>query len=53
MGFAPADNPTVAIAVMVEGVPEESNLGGGADAAPIAARVLKAYFDKMAPELRP
>jgi len=35
VGFAPADEPTVAIAVLVE------NGGGGGRAAPIASRVLK------------
>lgn len=49
MGFAPADDPKLAIAVMIEGVPAESSLGGGADAAPIAAQVFRTYFEKMSP----
>jgi cell division protein FtsI/penicillin-binding protein 2 len=36
VGFAPADNPKVAIAVLVE-----NGGGGGSAAAPIASRVLK------------
>jgi peptidoglycan glycosyltransferase len=40
IGFAPADAPTVAIAVLVE-----EGGGGGARAAPLAGRMLRAYFD--------
>lgn len=36
IGFAPAQNPRVAVAVMVEGVPDSTEYGGGATAAPIA-----------------
>lgn len=39
IAFAPADNPTIALAVVVESSDE-----GGRVAAPIAQRVLKAYF---------
>jgi penicillin-binding protein 2 len=40
VGFAPADRPTVAVAVMVEGVPEEeTSYAGGSTAAPIARQV--------------
>ena len=49
MGFAPADDPKIAIAVAIEGVPEESSIGGGADAAPVAAEVFRTYFSKMGP----
>lgn len=49
MGFAPADAPTIAIAVLLEGDPEERNQGGGADAAPIAASVFRAYIEKQQP----
>jgi|TARA_B110000037_G_scaffold222271_2_gene296432 penicillin-binding protein 2 len=49
MGFAPADDPKIAIAIAIEGIPGESSLGGGADAAPIAAQVFRAYFEKMSP----
>jgi penicillin-binding protein 2 len=39
IGYAPAENPEVAIAVIVE-----NNGGGGSTAAPIARKVLDAYF---------
>jgi len=39
IGFAPAENPTIAIAVIVE------KAGGGAErAAPLAGDLLRAYF---------
>lgn len=45
IGYAPAQNPTVAICVMIE------NAGhGGEVAAPIAGRVLRHYFKVDAPE---
>jgi penicillin-binding protein 2 len=40
VAYAPAEEPTVALAVLVEHAPG----GGGAVAAPIAQRVLEAYF---------
>jgi peptidoglycan glycosyltransferase len=44
IGFAPADHPTVAIAVVVE------NGGSGASrASPIAGKLLQAYFAQVAP----
>jgi penicillin-binding protein 2 len=49
MGFAPADAPTIAIAVLLEGVPEERNIGGGSDAAPVAAAVIRRYIEKQQP----
>lgn len=42
VGFAPYDNPSVAIAVVLENVPD--NVTGGKHAAPIARRVLEKYF---------
>jgi len=49
-GFAPADDPEIAVAVLVE-----HGGGGGSVAAPIAGKVLQAYYDKHfaepAPEL--
>ena len=42
IAFAPAENPTVAIAVIVENQPEVSTATGGKIAAPIARRVLEA-----------
>ena len=40
VAFAPAENPTIAIATLVE----HADGGGGAIAAPIAKQVLEAYF---------
>jgi cell division protein FtsI/penicillin-binding protein 2 len=39
-GFAPGPNPQVAVVALVEG------RSGGADAAPVAGRVLRKYFEK-------
>jgi peptidoglycan glycosyltransferase len=44
IGFAPAENPTIAIAVVVEG-----GGAGGTVAAPIAAAVLEAWFGAQDP----
>jgi penicillin-binding protein A len=44
IGFAPADNPQIAIAVLVE-----RGGRGGARAAPLAGALMKAYFDSVAP----
>ncbi len=41
IGFAPADNPTIAVAVMIEGTPGQ----GGAVAAPVAADVMRAALE--------
>ena len=43
--FAPADNPEIAMAVMLEGETIGENFGGGDNSAPIAATVLKKYFE--------
>ncbi len=42
IGFAPADNPTVAVAVRVE----DTSSTGGVVAAPIAARVMRAALER-------
>jgi penicillin-binding protein 2 len=53
VGLAPATNPRVAIAVMVEGVPDsETTFGGGSTAAPIAREVFRTYFEKASLEGR-
>ena len=44
--FAPAENPEIAMAVMVEGDTLGEEFQGGRQAAPIAAQVLKKYFEK-------
>lgn len=45
IGFAPADNPRVAVAVIVEGQPGASEQTGGRVAAPIGQAVLQAALD--------
>jgi peptidoglycan glycosyltransferase len=44
IGFAPADDPQIAIAVLVE-----RGGRGGARAAPLAGSLMKAYFDSVTP----
>jgi penicillin-binding protein 2 len=46
--FAPADKPQIAMAVMLEGDTIGETFGGGQHAAPIAAMVMKKYFEKQA-----
>ena len=48
VGYAPADDPTIAFAIVVE-----HGGHGGATAAPIARRVLQVYFDKPEPVPQP
>lgn len=43
--FAPLENPEIAVAVMIEG-DEPGEYGGGTNAAPVAAMILKTYFEK-------
>jgi len=45
--FAPLENPEIAIAIMIEG-DEPGDYGGGREAAPVAAMILKKYFEKKA-----
>jgi penicillin-binding protein 2 len=45
--FAPLENPTIAIAVAVDGTNPGENFQGGIQAAPIAAQILKKYFEKQ------
>lgn len=45
VGYAPVENPRVAVAVLVEGVPaENTTYGGGSTAAPIAKAVFSGYL---------
>ena len=45
VGYAPVQNPRIAVAVLVEGVPDSDvEYGGGATAAPIAKSVFQAYL---------
>ncbi len=46
VGFAPVDDPRIAIAVMIEGSDPHDNYHGGSTAAPIARAVFEAYFNK-------
>lgn len=48
IAFAPLDNPQIAVAVAIEGDTPNEEYGGGRYAAPIAATILKKYFDKQA-----
>ncbi|MCH8475380.1 MAG: penicillin-binding protein 2 [Opitutales bacterium] len=51
IGFAPVENPEIAIAVLVEGMEARDSFAGGATAAPIAKEVLEAYFDPEASDI--
>jgi penicillin-binding protein 2 len=48
VGFAPAENPEIAFAVMLEGE-DFGELYGGANSGPIAGQILKKYFEKKNP----
>lgn len=43
IGFAPVEDPQIAVAVVVEGVTEEDQFHGGTTAAPVARMVLEAW----------
>ena len=45
ISFAPADNPKIAVAVMLENPPTESEATGGVVAAPIAKAVIQAALN--------
>lgn len=50
VGFAPASDPEIAVAVVIEGVPaEETHYGGGSTAAPIAREVFEVFTQKRRP----
>jgi len=44
--FAPLEHPEIAVAVAIEGDTPNEEYGGGRYAAPIAATILKKYFEK-------
>ncbi len=46
--FAPANHPQIAVAIAIEGDTAGESFGGGMHAAPVAALVLKKYFEKKA-----
>jgi len=47
IGFAPIENPEVAIAVLVEGIIPQDHIQGGLTATPVAKDIFQAYFDKQ------
>lgn len=47
IGFAPVEDPQVAIAVCVEGMVAGDHYAGGKTAAPIAKAIFEAYFDQQ------
>ncbi|MCU1345139.1 MAG: cell division protein FtsI/penicillin-binding protein 2 [Acidimicrobiia bacterium] len=49
VAFAPADNPRVAVAVLVKGVPGVSEVTGGQLAAPIARAIMQAVLSRPDP----
>jgi penicillin-binding protein 2 len=46
IGFAPLENPEIAVAVMIEGDTIGENFGGGMHSAPVASQILAKYFEK-------
>jgi penicillin-binding protein 2 len=44
--FAPIEDPTIAVAVAIEGTTPGENFGGGREAAPVASAILRKYFEK-------
>jgi penicillin-binding protein 2 len=53
IGFAPYDNPEIAVAIILEGTAPGEEYGGGAMAAPVAGAVFKKYFDQKSAKLAP
>ncbi|HCZ03233.1 MAG TPA: hypothetical protein DHV39_07460 [Verrucomicrobiales bacterium] len=51
VGFAPVDEPEVAVATLVEGVIPQDHVQGGLTATPIARDLLQAYFDQKRAKL--
>jgi penicillin-binding protein 2 len=46
VGFAPIENPQIAVAVIVEGDTPGEDVGGGRYAAPVAGAIIKAWAEK-------
>jgi penicillin-binding protein 2 len=46
VGFAPVENPQIAVAVIVEGDTPGEDVGGGRYAAPVAGAIIKAWAEK-------
>lgn len=53
IGFAPAQNPEIAFAVMIEGDTPGAETGGGRYAGPVAHAILKAWMEKKTGTARP
>ena len=51
VGFAPLENPEVAIAVLIEGIIPQDKIQGGLTATPVARDILQAYFDQTRKKL--
>lgn len=47
VGFAPVENPKIAVVALVEGQNLNESFGGGKHAAPMARYIFEAYFDKQ------
>jgi penicillin-binding protein 2 len=47
IGFAPIDNPQIAIAVAIEGDTPGEETGGGLYAAPVAHAIFKTWMEKQ------
>ncbi len=48
IGFAPVENPQIAVAVMIEGDSIGESYGGGTYSAPVANTVIRKYMEKQA-----
>lgn len=46
VGFAPVEEPEVAVATLVEGVIPQDHVQGGLTATPIARDLIQAYFEQ-------
>jgi penicillin-binding protein 2 len=53
IGFAPAERPEIAFAVMIEGDTPGEETGGGRYAGPVAHAILKAWLDRRNPPPKP
>lgn len=47
--FAPLEDPTIAVAVAIQGTTPGENFGGGREASPVASAILRKYFEKRRP----
>lgn len=53
VGFAPVDDPKIAVTVMLEGTEIDDNYAGGRTAAPVAREIMIKYFEKHPPPVPP